>query len=196
MNLIERVKALLFSPKTEWDVIAKEENSTSKIIGGYLLPLVLIPVVATFISYAVIGYKLPFIGHILSVEIGIRSAISLLISTFGGALLTAFIIDSLAPSFGAEKNFNKAMQLVAFSYTPSLIGGIFYIYYGTAFLGGLLGLYGLYLMFLGLKPMMHVGDDKHVTYFVISLIVTIAVTIILSLVLTSVLVTSSLVYNI
>jgi hypothetical protein len=195
MNLIERVKALLFSPKTEWEVIAKEETSTSKIIGGYLLPLVLIPVVATFISYAVIGYKIPFFGYIQSVELGIRSAISMLISLFAGALLTAYIIDSLAASFGAEKNLNKAMQLVVFSYTPSLIGGIFYIYYGTAFLGGLLGLYGLYLLFLGLKPMMKVGDDKQVTYFVVSLVVTIAVSIVLSLVLTSILVTSSLGYH-
>jgi hypothetical protein len=175
MGMTERIKTLLFNPKAAWEEISQEEISNSKIMWCYFFPLLLIPVIATFVSYGIIGYRVAFFGSVHSVELGIRSAVSILLSSLAGTLISAFIIDALVPSFGSEKNFNKALQLIIYSYTPGLIGGIFYFYYATSLLGLILGLYGLYLLFLGLKPMMKIADDKQASYFIVSLMVTIMV---------------------
>jgi len=173
--MTERIKTLLFNPKAAWEEISQEEISNSKIMWSYFFPLLLIPVIATFVSYGIIGYRVAFFGSVHSLELGFRSALSILLSTLAGTLISAFIIDALVPSFGSEKNFNKALQLIVYSYTPGLIGGIFYFYYATSLLGPILGLYGLYLLFLGLKPMMKIADDKQAAYFIVSLMVTIIV---------------------
>ncbi len=46
MNLVERAKNIIITPKTEWDVIAKEEPNIQQILFGYVLPLALIPTIA------------------------------------------------------------------------------------------------------------------------------------------------------
>lgn len=194
MNIVEQAKAILFTPKISWDDISTEDQSTSSLITTYFFPLVMIPVIATFVSYGIIGYRVPFFGYVSSYELGIRQALSMLLSTTIGVFLTAFIIDILAPSFGAEKNYSNALKLVIYSYTPSLIGGVFYLYYATSVLAVLMGLYGLYILYLGLKPMMKVSDEKQTTYFVISLVTIIGVFFVLSLILATVIIGSAALY--
>ncbi len=180
MNVFERVKTVLFLPKNAWEEIQNEDINTSSLIISYLLPLMLIPLIATFISYGIIGYKIPFLGYVSSYEMGLRQVVSVFFTTFIGVFIAAFIIDILAPTFGAEKNFNNSLKLVIYSYTPSLVGGIFLFYYATSILTALLGFYGLYLLYLGIKPMMNVKEDRQFVYFVISLVGTIGVFIALS----------------
>jgi hypothetical protein len=185
MNLVERAKKILFEPKKEWLVIEQENTSIAQLTTSYLIPLALIPAIASFIGYGLIGIEVPFFGHVGSVSWGIRQAIVSLITTIAGAFITAFIIDALAPNFGATKNLNKAFQLVVFAYTPSMVAGIFLIYPALAILTSLAGIYGLYLLYLGIGPMMKPPQDKITTYFVVSLIVTILVFIVLGLILSS-----------
>lgn len=191
MNLVDRVKKILIEPKKEWPVIEQENTSVVQLITNYLLILALIPAVASFIGYGLIGVDIPFFGHVGSISWGIRQAIIQLVVTIGGALLSAFIIDALAPNFGATKNFNKALQLVVFSYTPSMVAGIFFIYPSLAIIATLAGIYGLYLLYLGIGPMMKTPQEKITGYFVVSLIVTILVMIILSAILTALLIGST-----
>ena len=55
MNLIERVKNMLVTPKTEWNVVAAEIPDTGKILSGYIIPLTLAGAVAAFIGYGLIA---------------------------------------------------------------------------------------------------------------------------------------------
>ena len=50
MNLIERVKNIILTPKTEWDVIDQETADTQKIVVGYVVPLVAVGAVASFLG--------------------------------------------------------------------------------------------------------------------------------------------------
>ena len=55
MNLVERAKNIIITPKTEWDAVAAEEPNIQQILLGYVLPLALIPTIATIIGWGVIG---------------------------------------------------------------------------------------------------------------------------------------------
>jgi hypothetical protein len=191
MNLVDRAKKILLEPKKEWPVIEQEATTPVQLISSYLVILALIPAIASFIGYGLIGIEIPFFGHIGSISWGIRQAIVQLVVTIGGAILTAFIIDALAPNFGATKNFNKALQLVVYSYTPSMIAGIFFVYPSLAIIATLAGIYGLYLLYVGIGPMMKAPQEKVTGYFVVSLIATILVMIILSAVMSALLIGST-----
>ena len=187
--MITRVKEIITNPKKEWLVIAGENTPHAKVFMGYVLPLSLIPAIAAFIGYGLIGYSVLGV-HLHSVSWGIRHAIVQWISMVGGIYVTAYVVNFLAENFGAKKDFDKAFSLVAYSYTPLFIGGIFYILPSLYILAGLAGLYGLYLLYIGMQPMMNAPAEKNAGYFVVSLIVTIVVSAILLAVLGAVLLRS------
>src|SRR4030042_3466884 len=116
MNIIERAKKIILKPKEEWVVIDQENTSVKDLVTMYLFPLALISAVASLIGY---GFFFKF--H--SLAFGIKYGILYLITYVGGALLTAWVIDALASSFGSTKDFRKALQLVVYSYTPMVGGG-------------------------------------------------------------------------
>jgi len=120
----------------------------------------------------------------------IRQAIVQWIAMAGGIYLTAYVINFLAENFGAKKDFDRAFSLVAYSYTPMLIAGIFYLLPALSWLALLAGLYGLYILYLGMQPMMKVPEDKNAGYFVVSLIATIVVMAVILAVLTAILLRS------
>jgi hypothetical protein len=187
MEIINKVKRILTAPKKEWTVVEVENTSHVKLFTGYVFPLSLIPAIAAFIGYGLVGYSV-FGVHVHSIEWGVRQAISQFIAMAGGVYLTAFVVSALAENFGAKKDFNKAFAMVAYAYTPMFLGGIFYLYPSLSWLASLAGIYGLYLLYTGLLPVMKCPAEKTSGYFVITLIVAAGVAIVLTLVLSAVLI--------
>ncbi len=183
MNIIDRAKNIILQPVKEWDVIATETPDTAKIITGYVLPLAGAAAVAAFIGYGFIGINTGFGLRIKGVDWGLYQALTVLISALLSVFISALVIDALAPSFGSEKNFGKSLQLTAYSYTPAWIGGLLSILPALGIIGALAGLYGLYLLYVGLPKLKKTPEDKHVGYFVVSLLVIIVVYVVVGLIL-------------
>jgi hypothetical protein len=181
MNIVDRAKNIILTPKTEWPVIAGEDPVAGQIISGYVIPLALIPAVATMLGLGLIGR-----GMLTSFTAGIAMAIVSFIAAVAGVYLTAFVIDYLAPNFGSQRNFGRSMQLVAYSYTPAWLAGILTIIPALGVLVLIAGLYGLYLLYLGLPHTMKTPQDKVVPYMVVSIIVLIIVYFVLTAILTMV----------
>lgn len=183
MNIIERAKNIIVTPKAEWEKISSEETTLGNIVSAYAVPLSIIPAVASFIGYGFIGYSVPFFGRVTGITWGINYAIISFVGAILGVIITAFVVDMLAPSFGSQKNLGKAAQLVAYSYTPAWIAGVFHILPSLGIVAGLLGLYGIYLMYLGLPKMMKTPEDKTVVYLIVTIVVLIVVYFIIAAVL-------------
>ena len=181
MDIFERVKNIIMTPKTEWLVIAAEEPNTAQIFKGYVLPLALIPAIAHIIGLSVIGR-----GMMSSFSWGIAMGLIQFILAFVGVYLSAYVIAYLAPRFGSQQDMGRAVQLVAYSYTPAWVAGILSIVPALGVLVFVGGLYGLYLMYLGLPQMMKTPQDKVVGYLVVSIIAMIVIYWIISLLLTSI----------
>ena len=181
MNLVERAKNIITTPKTEWAAVASEEPDIQQIMISYVLPLALIPSIASIIGWGVLGSAL-----LKSFSWGIAMGIVQLISAFVTVYITALVVNLLAPSFNSEKNMGRAIQLVAYSYTPAWVGGILNIIPFLSWLGMLFGLYGLYLMYLGLPHTMKTPQDKNIVYLIVSIIVLIVVYMIIAAILTSI----------
>jgi hypothetical protein len=194
MNLIERVKNILITPKTEWDVINGETPNTQSILTTYVIPLVAIGAIASFIGWGFIGksYSYGFGSwKMVGVSLGIRYAIIALVSGIAGTLLTAFVIDALAPTFKSEKNFGRSFQVAAYSFTAGWVGAVFNILPSLAIIGSLCGIYGLYLMYIGLPKLKKTPQDQVTGYFVVSLITMIVAYFVIGLVLAAILITKT-----
>ena len=186
MNLIERAKNIIVAPAKEWDVISTEQPDIGKIITGYVLPLAGAAAVAAFIGYGLIGVS--YFGiRFKSIDLGLYQAINVLITALISVFVSAFVIDALAPSFGSEKNMGRSVQLVAYSYTPGWVGGLLAIIPSIAIVGALAGLYGLYLLYLGLPKLKKTPEDKHIGYFVVSLLVIIVVYFVIGMIMAAIL---------
>jgi hypothetical protein len=186
MDIINRVKNILITPKQEWVTIEAERTPSTQLLTSYLLLLALIPAVGQFIGLGLIG-KTTILGlKTIGISFGLKSAITSYITMVGGAYLLAFIIHLLSTSFGSEKNFDQAFALAVYSLTPSYIAGVFYIIPVLGILASLAGLYGLYILYLGLQPMMKTPADKTVVYFILILVCMIVVGLILGMILTAI----------
>lgn len=174
-NLFERVKAILLTPRTEWPVIASEPDTVGGIYTGYIMILAAIPALQVLLSGRYLGiYILP-------------TVITTYVLSLAGTFLVALIVESLAPTFGGQKDRVQALKVVAYSYTASWVAAIIGIVPGLGLLAALAGLiYGLYLLNLGLPVTMKCPADRSLGYTVVTVIAAIVVSVILGVVVRSV----------
>ncbi len=186
MNLIERVKNILTTPKTEWEKIDTENSTLSTVLTSYLLPLLVVSAICAFIGYAFIGMSMSII-QMKGMTVGIYMGAMVLIQGVIGFFIATYVVDLLAPSFGSEKNINKSAELVAYGYTASIVASFLTIIPMLGILGIVGGIYSLYLLYIGLGPMKNTPEDKKVSYFVVILLVVIVASIIVSTILSRIL---------
>lgn len=175
-NLIERVQAILLKPSPTWDVIERETPSVQQLYTHYIMPLAAIGPIASAIGGVVFG------GHMF----GIVTAVLFYILSLVLIYVVALIIDALAPSFNGQKNFIQALKLATYSSTAGWVAAILGIIPGLATIGALLGLYGIYLMYLGLPKLMKNPQDKTIVYMIVSAVVYFVLSLIVSAVIAAV----------
>ena len=181
-SIITTAKQFILNPKLEWEVAKEDNDSAQQHVMKYVLPLALISAVAIFIGVGLIGYRV--LGYrVQSVSGGLAQAIMSLGSILIGVYLSGFVIHKLAPTFDTAVSLDKAVKLVGFSYTAILLAGVLNIFPPLAFFTFLGGLYSLYILYIGFKPMTNVSDEKSTSYFVVSLLVIVGVYIIVGLIL-------------
>jgi Yip1-like protein len=164
MALVDRVKNILLTPRTEWEVIDAEPATVADLYKGYIIPLAAIGPVAQAIGSSVFGYTLPFIGSYRTPPgAAITGAIVSYCLTLVGVYVLALIIDGLAPTFNGTRNQIQALKVAAYSSTASWVAGIFALIPGLRFLT-ILGVYSLYLLYLGLPVLMKAPKEKAMGY--------------------------------
>jgi hypothetical protein len=184
LNLIERAKNILLTPKTEWDVIAGETAAPMSLVTGYVLPLAALAAIAGFIGSAVIGTPLPFGGTFrMPMTWALAMLVYHLVMSVVACFVLGFIIDLLAPTFGGTKNYNGAFAVAVYAYTAGWIGQMFHVipYLGWV-LGFIISLYGIYLLYLGLPKVMKSPQDKAVGYTALVIVVAIVVGFVIAIV--------------
>jgi hypothetical protein len=193
MDLVSRAQAIILKPKEEWVKIKGEPAPVTQLFTSYAAVLALIPAIAQFIGYALIGTRVLTFGVI---RMNIGSALLRMVLYYIFALASVYVfglvINALAPSFGSKQSAENAMKLAVYSMTPAWVGGIFYAIPALWILATLASLYGIYILYLGFAtPMMDTAKDKVVGYLVVSFIVMIVLTVVVGLILSALFVVGS-----
>jgi len=164
MDLVERVKAILITPKTEWPVIATESGDAQYLFTNYVAILAAVPPVAMFLGYAIAG---------LGVGRALLLAIVAYVLYCVAWYVEGLVIDFLAPSFGGRKDLPSALKLAAYSSTAAWLAGVFYLIPPLAILS-IVGLYSIYLLWLGLPALMKSPPERAILYTVAIVVVLVA----------------------
>ena len=197
-SLIARVRGLLATPKEELPKTIAEAGDFKALL-PYVGVLVSIGALSRFISEGIIGryvapqvvfgmkigggwYRAPIaalVGAIFSVAIGI-----------GAWWFLAFILNALAPSFGARKDEPSAYKIAAWVATPIWLAGGLALFASVpyldwlptlAWLGG--AIYGVLLGIWGLPLLMGTPESKAPGHILAAMGITIAVTAVVGFVL-------------
>ncbi|MEP6996365.1 MAG: Yip1 family protein [Betaproteobacteria bacterium] len=161
VGLVARVRGILLSPSAEWPVIAAEPSSASTIYLRFVVPLAAIGVIAWFIGRTTIGVDVPLLGQVRTDAVaGIGAAVLGYLLSLVSVFVVAWLVNLLAPRFGGQRNSLRALKVTAYSFTPAWVAGVLYLLPALDVLALVAGLYGLYLLYVGLPVLMRCPDDK------------------------------------
>lgn len=167
--LLARIKNIILTPRSEWQVIEPERTSIAQLYAGYLVPLAALAAVLGFIHVSVIGISLPFGAGVLRspITVGLTSALMTLVMGLISMFVVGMIINGLAPTFGGTRDQRQALKVAAYSFTPGWLSALLAL---SPVLPTLLQLvaacYGIYVLYLGLPVLMRSARERAVGYTV------------------------------
>jgi hypothetical protein len=164
-RLVKRIKNILLTPKNEWPVIAAEPTSIGQLYVSYVTPMAAFAAVMSFIRLSVVGVNVPFSGTIRTPMVSglVSSAVTFILGLVG-LYLVGFVINLLAPTFSGASDQRQALKTAAYALTPAWLGTALSFLPKGALLQLLAGIYGIYLLYLGLPVLMRARRQNAAGY--------------------------------
>ncbi|HVL58638.1 MAG TPA: Yip1 family protein [Burkholderiaceae bacterium] len=181
-SVVERAKAMLMSPRTEWPVVAAEPSDIASIYRNYLIWLAAIPAIATFIGFSVIGVGAFGVTYRVPLASGLVNAVFGWLVSLAMFYVLAMIANALAPTFQGQKDQVAAFKLIAYGSTAALVAGVVYLIPMLSILALLGALYSVYLIYLGVPVMMRTPPNKALPYTAVLVIAGFAVGLLMAMV--------------
>jgi hypothetical protein len=154
MNAAWRAGVIMTDPAAAWSSIDAESSDPAELLTHYVAPLALIPPVCGFLSACVIGVVVPGVGLVRApVGPAVLGAVFNYFASFATVILVALLIDFIAPRFGGQRDFGRAVKAAVYAFTPVWLCGVFLLLPGLRFLE-LAGCYGAYILAKGLPVLM------------------------------------------
>jgi hypothetical protein len=157
MSIVDRAKNILLTPKTEWQVIAAEPATPASLYTGYAAILALLPLIGGVLAGLISGTGSYVIGYAV-VFYAVQLALLYVIGLLAGVI---------APSFDGRNDLTQGLKLVIYSCTPSWVLGLVtpFLPVGLTMILGLAALaYAIYILYLGVTPVMGVPATKSAGY--------------------------------
>ena len=187
-GFIVRVRNIVLTPRSEWDVIAPESTTVAQLYTGYVILLSALAAVIAFVHLTVIGANLPLGGGVLRYPLGSGLAATAMsyVSGLIGVFLVGLIVNGLAGTFSAQADQRQALKAAAYSLTPAWLSSVLALSpILPTLLQFLAGCYGIYVLYLGLPVVMRAPKEKAVRYTAAVVICTILLGIVLGVVATA-----------
>ncbi len=183
MSIVNRAMSMITKPKEEWAVIASEPATVGGLFTGYAAILALLPLIGSILFLGLLGLGATGMGGAAVMGMGLSFiAVTAVVSYFVGLgllWLVSFIVSSIAPSFNGKQDMVQATKLMVYSATPTWLAGVVS---GIPVLGILVSLaaivYAVYLIYLGVKPVLSVPDDKVAGMSVVTVLIYIIASIV------------------
>lgn len=168
MNIIERARAIIVTPIPTWVTIEQENTAWQGLYMPYMATLALIPALASFIGWSVLG-----VGGIESaVQVPPLTGLGLMVSQYAITLVMVavwgWIISMFAPAFGGQANLKRGIQLTVYASTPAMLVGVFSAVPALSLLALVGALYALYLVYLGLPILMKCPQERSLRFLTVA----------------------------
>jgi hypothetical protein len=182
-GLFSRLKNIVLSPQTEWPVIASEPTAASQLYVGYVMPLAVLAALMGFLRMSVLGVNSAFGSSFrMPISSGLTYTVMMFVSVLFGVFIVGLVVNALAPTFSGTRDQRQALKVAAYSLTPAMLSSVLALSPILPTLLQLLaGLYGIYVLYLGLPVLMQSPKEKSFGYTASVVICTILVGIVFAI---------------
>lgn len=182
-GLFERIKNIVLSPKSEWPAIAPEPTTVAQLFVGYVMPLAALAACLGFVRMSVLGVSTAYRGEFrMPIDSGLAYTVMMFLSALFGVFIVGLIINALAPTFAGQRDQRQAVKVAAYSLTPALLSSVLALSPILPTLLQLLaGLYGIYVLSVGLPVLMQSPKEKAFGYTASVVVCTLLVGVVLAM---------------
>ena len=184
MSIINRAMNMITKPREEWAIIAHEPATVGGLFTGYAAILALLPLVGSILFLGLLGFGAAGMAGAAAMGMGLNFiAVTAAVGYFVGLgllWLVSFIVSAIAPSFNGKQDMVQATKLMVYSATPTWLAGFVGGIPVVGLIATLAGIvYAVYLIYLGVKPVLSVPDDKVAGMSVVTVLVYIVASIVI-----------------
>ena len=187
MSIVDRAKNIILKPVDEWNAIAGEPATVGGLFTGYAMILAAIPLVAGIIFTGALGINAASFGGMGggAMAMGLSAVVAMAVIGYVLSLITLYlmsmIVNAVSPSFNGKSDMVQSTKLMTYASTPTWVAGLLS---WIPILGGLISLaaiaYVVYLIYLGLKPVLGVPQEKVAGFTVVIVLIYIVLSLIVS----------------
>ena len=192
MSLVNRVQNILMKPAAEWEVIANEPASVGGLFTGYAVILAAIAPIMSILFLGLLGMGGMGMGGItMGMPLIAATAAATYVISLAILYLMSLIVNAISPSFNGRSDMVQATKLMTYASTPVWIAGLVSWIPVIGFLISLAAIaYVVYLIYLGLRPVLGVPQEKLAGFTVVIVLVYIVLSMVLSAIIVGVVVSS------
>lgn len=186
MSIVDRAKNIILKPTDEWNVIATEPATVGGLFTGYAMILAAISLVTGIIFTGALGINAASLGTLGGgMALGFSAVAAMAVIGYVLSLITLFlmslIVNAVSPSFNGRSDMVQSTKLMTYASTPSWVVGLVS---WIPILGGLLSFaaiaYVVYLIYLGLQPVLGVPKEKVAGFTVVIVLIYVVLSVIIS----------------
>jgi len=177
-----RVFQLIRQPATVWRQIADAGEAPVVAIYRHILPWLLVPLIFTVAGYGLIGKS--HTGEFIRLYekgwgIGLQYSMIYLLSAVSTLVAVSAIMSYLSPVFKARRNFQGALLLMAYSWTPLFLASLVSIWPQWAWLQMIAIPYSAYLIRAGAHLMTGIRPASLSVYALTAVVIAVSIFFIL-----------------
>ncbi len=152
--LYHRTKYFIINPGKAWEVVHRENRPMQFVRGSFFLPLIILVTVSAFLG------SMFFINTTLKPMYSVLAAITTFLFLYLGVYASAFALREIMRAMDLGHDFIVAFKLVAYSMAPIFLSLTVSRLFESLLFINVLGLYGLYIFWIGMEAMVNPPDHK------------------------------------
>lgn len=152
--LYHRTKYFIINPGKAWDVVHREERPMKFVWGSYFMPLIILVSISAFLG------SMFFINTTLKPTYSVLAAVTTFFLLYLGVYASAFVVKEITRALDLGHDFLVAFKLVAYSMAPIFLSLTISRLFESVLFINVLGLYGLYILWIGMEIMVNPPDQK------------------------------------
>ena len=156
----QRAYQLITQPDKTWREIKGESPGIRRLLTGYALPLMLLPLFCSIVRIIMARGAFITFSFIANLLLG---ALANYVLSAAALLLVGWLVSVLAQYFSSKTDLALTMKLVIYSMTPVWLAGLFNLVPRLAVLS-ILGLYATFLIYVGLPLVLETPPEKHTAF--------------------------------
>jgi hypothetical protein len=175
--LYHRTKYFIINPGKAWEVVYREERPMKFVRGSFFMPLIILVSISAFMG------SMFFINTTLKPMYSVMTAVSTFLFLYLGVYASAFVLREIMRAMDLGHDFLVAFKLVAYSMAPIFLSLTVSRLFESLLFINVLGLYGLYIFWIGMEVMVNPPDHKKLPMIIATVVAMLIIFLLLQVVL-------------